>query len=413
MPTLRERMNAFTTDLPPSYWFLWVGTVINRLGGFVIPFLSLYLTSQRGIPIAEAGLIVSLFGAGSFAAQLLGGELADRLGRRPVLLLSLLITPPVTVALGLARQLPLIAGLTLVLGFFTDLYRPAVNAAVADLVPPAARTRAFGTLYWAINLGAALAPILAGLAAHINYLLLFVGDALTTLVYGLIVLWRVPESQPAEASRAAHTPAALRLRQLGREPILLAFSFLALLFGIIYMQGNVTLPLDMLQHGLGPSDYGLAIAANGILIVLTTIQVSKAVTRLPRFSAVALAALLLGAGFGLTGLATNMQFFVLTVVVWTFGEIIAAAVAPTIIADLAPVELRGLYQGVFGSAWGLSFFIGPALGSWVFQSASPDALWVGCAVLGAVLAAAYLLLAGPAHRRLRQPAEADASQGPA
>jgi len=400
MSGFRSRLTLSAADLPPAFWFLWLGTIVNRLGGFVIPFLSLYLTSQRGIPVSQAGLIVSLFGAGSFAAQLAGGELTDRLGRRPVLLMSLLGAPPLMAALGLAQDLALIAALTMILGFFTDLYRPAVNAAVTDLVPDASRTRAFGYMYWAINLGAALAPIVAGFMAHINYLLLFVGDALTTLVYGLIVLWRIRETQPIEAVHAARVPLGSRIRQVGREPILLAFTFLVLIFGLIYMQGIVTLPLDMLRHGLGPADYGLASAANGIVIVLVTIQLSKVIARRQPFGAMALAAIFLGAGFGLNAWAASLPAYVLAVIVWTVGEIIGAAVAPTIIAELAPVELRGLYQGIFGSAFGLSFFIGPLLGSWVFDRYSPDSLWLGCAVLGGLLALAYMSLSEAARRRL-------------
>jgi len=400
MSGFRSRLALFAADLPPAFWFLWLGTIVNRLGGFVIPFLSLYLTSQRGIPVSQAGLIVSLFGAGSFAAQLAGGELTDRLGRRPVLLMSLLGAPPLMAALGLAQDLALIAALTMILGFFTDLYRPAVNAAVTDLVPDASRTRAFGYMYWAINLGAALAPIVAGFMAHINYLLLFVGDALTTLVYGLIVLWRIRETQPIEAVHAARVPLGSRIRLVGREPILLAFTFLVLIFGLIYMQGIVTLPLDMLRHGLGPADYGLASAANGIVIVLVTIQLSKVIARRQPFGAMALAAIFLGAGFGLNAWAASLPAYVLAVIVWTVGEIIGAAVAPTIIAELAPVELRGLYQGIFGSAFGLSFFIGPLLGSWVFDRYSPDSLWLGCAVLGGLLALAYMSLSEAARRRL-------------
>jgi len=88
------------------------------------------------------------------------------------------------------------------------------------------------------------------------------------------------------------------------------------------------------------------------------------------------------------------------VAVWSLGEIIGASIAPTIIADLAPPELRGLYQGIFGSAWGLSFFVGPLLGGWVFERFTATGLWIGCAVLGGLLALAYLALSGPAHRRL-------------
>jgi len=117
--TIRTRFASLTADLPPTYWYLWFGILINRLGSFVIPFLTLYLTSQRGVSVSQAALTVSLFGAGSFAAQLAGGELADRLGRRPVLLMSLFIAPVSMVALGFANSLPLIAFFTLILGFFT------------------------------------------------------------------------------------------------------------------------------------------------------------------------------------------------------------------------------------------------------------------------------------------------------
>jgi len=86
--------------------------------------------------------------------------------------------------------------------------------------------------------------------------------------------------------------------------------------------------------------------------------------------------------------------------VWTIGEIIAAAVAPTIIANLAPVERRGLYQGVYGSAWGLSFFLGPLTGTWIFDRFGPYVLWTACSALGVLLATGYLLLSRAGHRRL-------------
>src|SRR5512147_2175742 len=130
MESIRARAAILTADLPPTYWFLWLGILINRLGSFVIPFLTLYLTGQRGVSVSQAALTVSLFGAGSFAAQLVGGELADRLGRRPVLVMSLFISPVAMIALGFARSLPLIAFCTLFLGFFTDLFRPALSAAI-------------------------------------------------------------------------------------------------------------------------------------------------------------------------------------------------------------------------------------------------------------------------------------------
>src|SRR5687768_12056321 len=195
----KKGLASLVEGLPPTYWLLWSGTLINRLGGFVIPFLTLYLTAQREIPVSTAALMVSFFGAGSFLAQLTGGELTDRLGRRPVMLMSFFVTPVFVIMLGLARGLALISICTFMVGFFTDLYRPAVGAAIADLVPPESRMRAYGYNYWAINMGAAVAPFLAGLIADYNFFILFAADALTTAAFGFIVLFGIHETRPAEA----------------------------------------------------------------------------------------------------------------------------------------------------------------------------------------------------------------------
>ena len=398
MDTNKKGIAALTEGLPATYWLIWSGTLINRLGGFVIPFLTLYLTVQRQIPVSQAALMVSLFGAGSFIAQLTGGELTDRLGRRPVMLMSFFITPVFMIALGLAEKLILISISTFLVGFFTDLYRPAVGAAIADLVPPKARTRAYGYNYWAINLGAAVAPLLAGLIAEYNYLTLFVADALTTAAFGFIVLFGIHETRPPEAQQTASTPLNERVAQLKRAPILLWFTFLVLFFGMIYMQGNVTLPLDMQSNGLGPKQYGTAIAMNGLLIILVTIPVSNMAASWPRFETIAVSTLLLGVGFGFTALASTLPFYMISVAIWTIGEIAGTAVGPTIIADLSPPDLRGLFQGVFGSAWGLAFFFGPLAGGWIYEHLGKNTLWVACLILGVVLAFCFLLLGKKAKK---------------
>jgi MFS family permease len=398
---LRARFSFYGRELPPTFWFLWAGTLVNRLGGFAVPFLMLYLTERLAIAPAAAALMVSLLGAGSFLAQLVGGELADRLGRRPVMLVSFFVTPVAMVGLGLVRDPALLVAGMFLLGFFNGLSRPAVNAAVVDLVPSELRTRAFAYIYWAINLGAALAPIAAGLLANYDYFLLFLGDGLTTAVFGLIVFVRVGETRPDHTAERVHGGVRGHFGQLGREPILLVFSLLALLTGAIYSQAQVTLPLAMAASGLPPSDYGLAIAVNGGLIVLVTLRTTRIIESWPRFTVMAVATLLLGAGFGLTAIADTLPAYALTVVVWTVGEIVSAAVAPAIIGDLSPPHLRGLYQGVWGAAWGLAFFVGPVVGGYIFGNLGGATLWVITFALGLVLAVGYVLLAVPAAHRLQ------------
>jgi MFS family permease len=130
------------------------------------------------------------------------------------------------------------------------------------------------------------------------------------------------------------------------------------------------------------------------------IPASNAAPRWPRFSALAIAGLLLGIGFGLPAIVTTFGGYALSVGIWTLGEIIGATVAPSVVADLAPIDKRGLYQGVFGAAWGLAFFTGPVLGGWIYQTRGPSALWATCLVAGVLLFAGYLALGRVAQRRM-------------
>src|SRR5262249_50743116 len=156
-----------------------------------------------------------------------------------------------------------------------DLYRPAVWAAVADSVPAADRLRAFGLLYWAINLGFSIASVLAGSLAAKGFWLLFVGDAATSLVMAIVVFVAVPETKPQHTERERSAAGHL-LAPFG-DGIFMSFVGLNFLTALMFMQHAVALPLDMAQNGLTPKHFGGLIAINGILIVVVQPFVGKAV----------------------------------------------------------------------------------------------------------------------------------------
>src|SRR6188472_44711 len=83
---------------PRAVWLLFIGTLINRFGGFVLVFLILYLT-RSGFSAAQAGLAVGAYGVGGIAAALIGGFLADRIGRRGSIALSMVSAAIAIVAL--------------------------------------------------------------------------------------------------------------------------------------------------------------------------------------------------------------------------------------------------------------------------------------------------------------------------
>jgi MFS family permease len=396
-----------TRGLPRTFWYLWTGALVNRLGGFVFAFLALYLTKERGYSVEAAGLVVTLYGAGSVCAGPVGGLLADHVGRRATLLLSTGLASVAMLQLGFARTPTHIALSTLILGFVTDLYRPAVQATIADVVPPADRPRAYGYLYWAVNLGFAGAAVIAGLVASRSFTALFVADAATTLAFGAIVFLRVPETHPEPGARR-RTGEGLRAPL--RDRAFLAFIFAQLLVALIFQQGFVALPVDMRAHGVSPRGFGLLISLNGILIVLLQPPFLRFVGLWPRERVLAVGALLVGTGFGLTALAGGPLLYAGSIAIWTAGEIFFSSVAPAVVADRAPPHLRGSYQGMYQLSWSLSTLAAPTLGALVLGRLGSAALWGGCFGVGIVAALAHLALA-PLHRRAAVEAQFRSTSG--
>lgn len=188
---------------PSGFWWLWSSTLVNRLGTFVFPFLTLYLTTSRGYSATGAGLVLSVFGVGSAVGALAGGELTDRVGRRVTMVGGQVATAAATAVLGLVAHAAAIAALAFAVGAASSISRPAVSSMIADLVGPADRLRAFAVNYWAINIGFGLSTVTAGFLAQHGYLWLFLGDAATTLACAMIVWVKLAESRPAECATAS------------------------------------------------------------------------------------------------------------------------------------------------------------------------------------------------------------------
>src|SRR5512144_1067343 len=177
---------------------------VNRLASFVATFLALYLVRERGFTPDAAGRIVALFGVGALVAGPLGGTLADGIGRRATMLLSFGLGALSVGAIGFLRDPALLALFTFLAAATSELYRPAMNAVIADVVPFQDRARAWGISYWAINLGWTFGLALGGFIAARSFTALFLADAATTIVFAAVVLRGVPETRPAGTQ--VHSP---------------------------------------------------------------------------------------------------------------------------------------------------------------------------------------------------------------
>ena len=394
-------MRARLGGMPRPFWVLWAGTLVNRTATFVRPFLVLYLTGGERLSLATAGAVLSVAGLGSLLSQPLGGFLADRHGRRWTLVGGMLGTAVSELLLGYSRSLAVTFALAGVFGLLVDLYRPALQATVADLVPPSDRPRAYGLIFWAINLGFSIAMVLGGVLAQSGFIWLFWADALACVVFALMVLRAVPETRPARSSDQPGPSVSLLLR----DRPMLGIAALALVYSTVYTQATSGLPLAMRQAGLSAAAYGLTVAVNGVVIVLVQPLVVTWLTQRDHSRVIAAGQLLVGLGFELTQLASGVPEYMATVVVWTLGEIATFTMTSALVADLAHRQMRARYQGLLGLAWGGGSLAGPFAGAWVLQYAGGAWLWSGCAVCGVLMAAGQLAL-GPAIRVRRATAPA-------
>src|SRR5438105_9164929 len=370
--------------LPRPAWVLFGGTFINRFGSFVLAFLVFYLTS-RGYSPAAAGLALSAYGIGSMAAALAGGQLADTIGRRNSIVVSMFSSAATMLALSQASGIRTIVLLTAFAGFTAELYRPASSALVADLTPKGRRITGFAMYRLAVNAGVAAGPAVAGFLAQRSFLWLFIGDALTSGIYGCAAYLALPKDR-------GHAREPQRVRRVARRMLsdvrLVRMLVATLALAFVVHQAYATFPLHLARSGYTPVIYGSLMSLNGLLIIVIELWVTTVTRRLPALIAIAIGIMLSGIGFGAIGIASSAATLALTVVIWTFGEMVFSPVGAAYIADIPPLELRGRYQAAWAFTFSLGLMLAP-IGGTLLYSVSPSALWFTC--FGLCLAAAELM----------------------
>jgi MFS family permease len=252
-------------------------------------------------------------------------------------------------------------------------------------------------------MGFSVAAVLGGVLARHGYGLLFWVDALTCLLFGTVIWRGLPADQrDSGARRSAATGSYLAVL---RDRVMTAYVLLLLLHASVQFQVATTLPLAMGLDGLSPTDFGVAAALNGAVVVICQPFVLKRLGRFDHSRVMGAGVALLGLGFGCTALAHSLPAYCLTVVVWTTGEITIAAVVQTIVADLAPEWLRGRYNGLFGAAFALASVVAPAGGSALLAHFGPTVLWVTCLAVCLAAALGQLALGRAIRARRDRPDE--------
>ncbi|MFQ5945344.1 MAG: MDR family MFS transporter [Anaerolineae bacterium] len=392
-----DRIRSTYRLYPQPFWVLTGATFIDRVGGTVIfPFFSLYITQKFEVGMTEAGVMFGIWSIASLIGQMVGGALADQLGRRAILLFGLVFSALSSVSMGLVEDLGTFYILAAVVGLLSEMAGPAHQAMVADMLPEERRADGFGITRVAGNLAWIAGPTIGGLVAARSFFLLFVLDAISSLITAVIVYRLIPETKPEPVEGAERQSFASTLRgyrQVLGDRLFVAFVVASMIMTVVYLQLYSTLPVYLRDvHGVPARGYGLLMSANATAVVLFQFWTTRRTNRYPPMLMMALGTTLYLVGFTAYGLVSTYFLFLIAMMTVTFGEMIVIPVGQALASRFAPEDKRGRYMAFFGLTWMVPSIFGHAAAGLILDNYDPRWVWYLGGMLSAVAAAGFLLL---------------------
>lgn len=416
--------------LPLMFWGLWVTLLILWMGRFVTSFLSMYLVSDMHVSAGVAGTIVSMYGFGGIFGCLYGGALSDRFGRPAMIVIGNLGSAAMLVLLAFIGNPWIMAIALLAYGAISSMPTPAVAAYVSDVVPFRKQKRAYSLQTWAANFGFAIGPIIANQLVKISYALMFYAEA-AVLVFATILMivffkevglgkrsWG--EVAPARASQSAESAAGNAVehavKQTGEsqrpqrfsvwrsyrrtcaDGALMSMVVLMFLYTLAYYQIVSGLPISMTQIGLGTDEYSSLLTINGGLLCLLQIPAIGLFQRMSNTRVLVLGMSITAVGYAFQIGANSWVAFAIATVLWTLGELGTFPIAATTVANIAPKDVRGTYQGLYNLVWSLSNAFSPLVGGWILNAFGSRVLWICCTVMFVIVAIGFYVTRGPRER---------------
>ncbi len=380
-------------------WYLFLARVFTAMGfAIVIPFLSIYLYSEMGVPMKVVGTVFLLAALTRATMQLFGGELSDRHGRRLIMLWAMagrtLTFLLLAVAVLLEQNLIFIVLAVMLSYGFGAMFMPAADAMIADLVPNENRIEAYGIQRIGLNAGWAIGPAIGGFLATLSYFWLFFLTAWLFLIGYGITYFFIGESHTALGAKSRRE-SLKELVAVRRNKDFLLFCFWALLIFSIMTQIVSTLSVYVVSEvGLDKVHLGFLYTLNGVTIILLQFPGIALIRRMRLTSALAVGALAVALGYAVIMGAASFLALAAAIFILTIGEIFITPAGTTLTSNWAPENEKGRYMGVYGlfQSFGRSF--GPFYGGFLLDAFmhQPTVLWGTITGIGLVSAAGFYLL---------------------
>jgi len=384
MKLIQSLKNLFQ-QYPRQYWLMIAGVIISTAGGSMIwPFMLIYASGKLNLPLSTVATLISINAGTGLASSLLAGALADRIGRKGVMVFSLSMTGIAYFLMMHAQTYLHFVGLMIMIGLSNPMYQVGADAMLADMIPSEKRTDAYTINRIANNAAFAIGPAAGGFLAATSYNLAFLGASSGFLIYSVLLFFLAHETLTPSARQTTHkTPHTGGFRLVLQDKPFLVFVALISLGLIAPSLLWILMPVyAKTNFGIPENLYGWIPTTNALMCVFIQYFVTLLTRKRPALRVLTVGMLIYALGAGSVALMSSFWGFWLSMVILTFGELTLVPTASKYVADSSPADLRGRYMSVHWLGWGLSRTLAPLIGGFLNDAISPRAIWIGGLLIG-------------------------------
>lgn len=392
--SIRERLFDTLSHYDRRFWTLFGVQLIVAVGfGAAMPFVSIYLHTQLGVSMTYVGMIMLVSALVAAAGRIIGGEVADRLGRRPLLIFGMaarvLIFVLMAYVIYIRASALIVGGVFVAVRLVGAMIRPGLSAMVADVVEPERRVEAYALFRIGANAGWAVGPAIGGFLVATSYASLFLLTAFASLIGLLLIIFFTSESL-----RAAETGqfTLRRVLDVAHDLRFLVFCGWSVLLFVVMGQFASTLAVFSTQVvGIAEAQLGILFTINGVVVVLFQWPAARLSNRIGVRWGLVLGCLLYALGYFSLSFASAFPFLIGSMVIITLGEVTFSPTSMAAVANMAPEQRIGRYMGLFGLTEALGWSLGPFIGGLLFDAlyTVPLVLWGIIAAIGVAAAAGF------------------------
>ena len=392
---MRDNLLSRYKGLRKEIYVLFFARIVNCIGAFVHPLLTLIMTDKLGMSSSKAGFLMTVMLLTQLPSMLLGGKLADRFGRLKLIAMFQVLGALIYLVCGLIEMTNTVVILIVIASNCYALTYPALDAMTMDLTTPQNRKEAFSLLYIGINIGFVIGPAVGGILFENHLRLVFIGDAATTLISTALVLALVKETLPpkdfAGTSQMEQAKEGSVLKVLMERKIILAVACILFLFQFSYSQMGFALPIHMDEVLTGGAkNYGFLVGFNGMLVIFATPFITFVIRKWKALYGTLAGGLFYAVAFAAFIFADSLLVFYSAMFLLTMGEILITVDAFAFVSNMSPSTHRGRVNSIVNMIGNGGRMISPLIIGQVIASGSIKLAWL--AVSAASLMGAVLLM---------------------